>query len=284
MSTHDDIRLEEGYMIAEKTASLTDHEMHTHDALEVGIVLSNRIRYKTPHRDYYGNPGDIFLYRPFEPHWTLVDPGQPPARWIMLLFSPGFVSRLPDGNKLLTPFYSMRTMPLIPADSDLAPKIRQAALEALAEQKAQRAGWQTRRFLHFADALALIRRHYAETAGAAGADGAADSRLERVITHLLNHLGEEIDTDELIALSGLGKNQFFQSFRDMTGLTPGQFLMRLRVQHAAYLLKHTDRSITEIAFDCGFGSASYFNRRFKEFSGLSPTEHRRRFGGDAANR
>jgi len=275
MSTYDDIRLEDGYMIEEKVAQLTDHELHTHDALEISVVLDNRIRFKTPNRDYYGNPGDIFLYRPFEPHWTLIEPDRPPARWIMLLFSPGFAGRLPDGNQLLTPFYSVRTEPLIPADAPLAADIRRAALDALEEQKARRFGWETRRFLRFADALTLIRRHYAETAGSAGAEGAADSRLERVIPYMLSHLGEEIGTDELIALSGLGKNQFFQGFRDLTGLAPGRFLLRLRLQHAAYLLQYTDRPVTDIALECGFGSVSYFNRRFKEYSGLAPTEHRR---------
>jgi AraC-like DNA-binding protein len=277
------IRLEEGFTIAEKTATLTDHEMHAHDALEIGIVVDNQIRYKTPQRDYYGHPGDIFLYRPFEPHWTLIDEGKPPARWIMLLFLPSFAGSLPDGHKLLTPFYSMRTMPLIPASSEHAPAIRAAAEAALREQQEQRYGWQTRRFLHFADALVLIRRHYAETAetaedrSAAGLDGAIDSRLERIIQSMLGRFADEPEMDALIRQSGLGKSRFFQKFKKMTGLSPGQFLIRLRLQHAAYLLKHSDKLITEIAYECGFRSVSYFNRQFKKFDGRSPGEHRRRF-------
>lgn len=272
----EEIRLEEGYMIAEKTAALTEHELHTHYALEVGIVVDQRIRFKTTRREFEGQAGDIFLYRPFEPHWTLIEPGRPPARWIMLLFSPSIVSGLPDGEKLLTPFYAMGAVPLIPSNAEPARAIRAAAELALLEQTERKPGWKTRRYVHFIDALVLIHRYYADTVST-GAQGRTVSVVERVIAHMLLHLGDDIDADELMRMTDMGKSQFYLAFREMTGLSPNQFLLRLRLQQAAYLLQHSDRSITEIAYECGFGSPSYFNRRFKEYDGRSPSDHRRLF-------
>ena len=63
----------------------------------------------------------------------------------------------------------------------------------------------------------------------------------------------------------------------MTGLPPLSYLAALRAERAAELLMRSDLSIEHIALEVGWGSSSYFARRFKEHFGLSAREYRLRF-------
>ncbi|KUL97079.1 hypothetical protein DK26_03940 [Bosea sp. WAO] len=53
-----------------------------------------------------------------------------------------------------------------------------------------------------------------------------------------------------------------------------QYLLRTRLHRAAVALRRSDLPVAEIAFDCGFGDLSTFNRRFKRVMGASPTAYR----------
>lgn len=273
---HEDIRLDGGLQISEKTAFMTEHDKHSHDTLEISIVLHNVIKYHLVEKDVFGQPGDVFLYRPFEPHFTLVEDATQPAEWIMVLFSPSIVSSLPLGHHLLAPFYAAHLSPHMPSDSPFAPLIHQAAIQAVKEQKERKPGWEAKRLIHVYDILIYIYRHYMEENADDSADLADVPDIVHVIQYMMNHRQDKLDVNNLIPLTTLRKTRFYQRFRAITGLTPSQFMNRFRLQSAIHRLNHTNMTITEIAYDCGFGTISYFNRCFKEYMGISPREHRRR--------
>ena len=60
----------------------------------------------------------------------------------------------------------------------------------------------------------------------------------------------------------------------MLGVTPHQYLVRSRLRHAARRLAEDDSTITDIAYDVGFGDLSYFNRAFRRRYGASPSDVR----------
>lgn len=272
---YEEIQLKEGFIVAEKTASLTEHSMHAHDALEISIVLSHRIRYKLLEQDYYGSEGDIFLHRPFEPHWTLIDRDAPPASWVMILFPPSMIHTWPFSEHILAPFYAVHQSPLIPACANTAPLIQRAAQDALREQKEQRPGWESRRALCLMDVLLLIYRHYSESKSPE-ADDPSTSDMIRVIHDMMMRLGDKLVVEDYIRKTSLGKTRFYQVFKHITGLSPSRFITRMRLQSAVYQLSYSEASITEVALNCGFESASYFNRCFQQYMGCSPREYRKR--------
>ena len=67
---------------------------------------------------------------------------------------------------------------------------------------------------------------------------------------------------------------FLRTFRALVGITPHQYVLRTRLHRAALLLRRTDQPVANIAFDCGFGDLSTFNRRFKRVMGASPSDYR----------
>jgi AraC family transcriptional regulator len=67
---------------------------------------------------------------------------------------------------------------------------------------------------------------------------------------------------------------FLRVFRDVTGMTPHQFILRARLQDAAVQLRSSTKPVTDIALDTGFSDLSTFNRQFRSVIGMTPTAYR----------
>jgi AraC-like DNA-binding protein len=70
---------------------------------------------------------------------------------------------------------------------------------------------------------------------------------------------------------------FSSLFKKVFGLPPVQYLIQLRIDHAKRLLLDEERSISEIAELCGFCNINYFDKMFKEKSGFTPKDFRKRY-------
>lgn len=275
MIYYDDFRMKRELVFTRKTAEFTDHRLHTHGSLEISIVRSNRTVFRTLRRDYEGNPGDVFIFRPSEPHWILTADAEQPAKWIMVLFTPSIVRAVPEGYRLLAPFYAADlASPLIPAQSEHAGRIVAAAELAVSEEERGETGWQARQHMAFIDVLVASYRYFRSSGS--GEQAWTNEGIFRVIEQLLSRHAEEIDSEEMIRLSGLGKTWFYNSFKGVTGLSPNDFVTRLRLQTAFSMLQLPDKSVTCIAFECGFQSLSYFNKAFKKYWGVTPGSLRKR--------
>ena len=99
-------------------------------------------------------------------------------------------------------------------------------------------------------------------------------RIGDAIAHIETHYTEKITLDELATKSHLSKRHFLRIFHECIGRSPINHLMHVRTQKAAELLKHTHRTITDIAFDCGFQDSNYFTRCFRKTMGQTPKQFR----------
>src|SRR5687768_18059674 len=76
------------------------------------------------------------------------------------------------------------------------------------------------------------------------------------------------------AVAHISEAHFIRSFRAAFGETPHRYLQRRRVERAMFLLRETDRSVTDICFDVGFASLGTFSRTFTDVVGEPPTTYR----------
>jgi transcriptional regulator GlxA family with amidase domain len=83
-----------------------------------------------------------------------------------------------------------------------------------------------------------------------------------------------LDVPTLARLAHVSEAHFIRTFRATFGETPGRYLQRRRVERAMFLLRETDRSVTEICLDVGFVSLGTFSRTFSEVVGEPPTTYR----------
>ena len=87
---------------------------------------------------------------------------------------------------------------------------------------------------------------------------------------------QPLDVPALAGIAHMSQAHFIRSFRATFGETPHRYLQRRRVERAMFLLRETEREVTEICLDVGFNSLGTFSRTFAEIVGESPSAYRRR--------
>ena len=85
-----------------------------------------------------------------------------------------------------------------------------------------------------------------------------------------------LDIATLARIALVSESHFIRTFRATFGETPNRYLQRRRVERAMFLLRSTDRPVTDICLDVGFSSLGTFSRVFRDIVGEPPSAHRRR--------
>ncbi len=108
----------------------------------------------------------------------------------------------------------------------------------------------------------------------------ADSAIHQdamgeVMRHLMTNFREPIRLDEVLRLARMSKPTFARQFKKHAGKTFSDFITQVRLQAACRELVETERSVLDIALDCGFSHISFFNRIFRRILRHSPSDYRK---------
>ncbi|TWU57302.1 AraC family transcriptional regulator [Rubripirellula reticaptiva] len=95
-----------------------------------------------------------------------------------------------------------------------------------------------------------------------------------VIEHMHQNYADNLVTAELAVMAGLSQSQFERRFRRAFGASPRQYLMRIRVEHAAEMLLTRSQTVVKVALDCGFYDHAHFSRSFRRIMNATPSEYR----------
>ncbi|MFJ6792917.1 GlxA family transcriptional regulator [Streptomyces sp. NPDC091268] len=102
--------------------------------------------------------------------------------------------------------------------------------------------------------------------------------LRDVQQWITEHPQEDLGVEALAARARLSSRHFARAFRAETGVTPGRYVERVRVEHARRLLEDSAQGVAQIARACGYGTPEALRRAFVKTLGQSPAEYRSRFG------
>ncbi|MDJ0592635.1 MAG: helix-turn-helix domain-containing protein [Pleurocapsa sp. MO_226.B13] len=102
----------------------------------------------------------------------------------------------------------------------------------------------------------------------------SDRALLKVIEYINEHLNQSIKTKDLAEYLGISQFHFSRLFKQSTGISPHQYVMQQRIELAKRLLKKADRSIADIALDCGFSNQSHLGKYFRQLTGMTPKAYR----------
>ena len=119
-----------------------------------------------------------------------------------------------------------------------------------------------------------------ERAGSFAGTGALDRHVRRALSHLNERKGEPFDGDAFVAGNDLSRSRLFERFAQVVGMAPKAYADALRAEAAIGLLAADERAIGAIARDLGFSAPANFTRFLRDYTGLTPSEHRRRAWAD----
>jgi AraC-like DNA-binding protein len=104
----------------------------------------------------------------------------------------------------------------------------------------------------------------------------SNRRLLRARDAMDRTYAQPLDIPSLARVAFVSEAHFIRTFRATFGETPHRYLQRRRVERSMFLLRESDRSVTDICLDVGFTSLGTFSRTFRDIVGESPTDYRKR--------
>ena len=94
-----------------------------------------------------------------------------------------------------------------------------------------------------------------------------------VLAYIEENITKEVDFNELANQNNVTPNHFRKLFRDVVGLSPVDYINRLRVTKSCELLLNSDKPISDVAVSVGIYDSNYFSRLFKQYMGCSPRHY-----------
>ncbi|WP_221030158.1 helix-turn-helix transcriptional regulator [Actomonas aquatica] len=208
------------------------------------------------------HPGEAFLITPYQLHFYL-DVASPRIRWLFFTFE----------AEPAEAFAPIRNVPLRLGEAELAEAARLGRLYLGVET----AGGGQRAALLLGLSLLLNRLKHlgARRAPSLPASGPDDGLLVRVNRLLAWHLKERLGIGDLAGRLSMSESHLRRRFRQLTGMSLGGFLLQYRLNRAIKLLVHSELSLTQIAFECGYESLAAFSRSFRAKVGKTPSAFRK---------
>ena len=258
---------------------------HAHEFVELVVILKGRGRHLTAFDSQKLSRGDILIIPTGMEHQyqdvedlslinILFDPDRLPFRRLDLCTIPGYNLLLhlakhnPDQN---LPFPSLhldeQTMTLLESQLTLL----------LSEFKECLPGFRTRTlglFLYLIGKLAPLYMDIPQSKGSLH-----QQAINKVIAFLEGNYDRNVPLAELTRLASMSKSALMREFKRLTGTSPGQFLISLRLDHASRLIISQRESLSRVGFRVGFSSISYFSRCFAHRFGLSPRQYQKKICG-----
>ena len=245
---------------------------HTHPVWEFYLQLDGLSTWRTAHNDEFRCPaGAFFSPLPGLKHW-LAQTDQSPHHFLFAAIDVDRVitQRLPK----LAPVWKRSSSIHLPNGQSTDHAFRQLIREVSIQRDHRTEGLRAA-----IDALVIeVSRLLLKSSGrAAGARfELLHPAVEQAQLILEHHYAQSWSLNDLGRLTGVSPNHLVKLFTTDVGISPHQYLMRLRLERAKDLLRHSDATVTQIAFDLGFGSHQHFASTFKRVVGVSAGIFRQR--------
>lgn len=250
---------------------------HWHSYFEITYVKKGRGNYFVNGQEYSMDEGDIIIFNNVEPHgWKLLEDDM---HLLVMVFSPEFVAEKLSifDAEYMKPFVERGSnfKNRIGKEEAVSHELRKAIREIYAEWEEKKEGYPLMIKADILRILTILIRTYQDenkSGEMLKEKKAAMKRLEKAFDYIDKHYCEKITLDEVASAVYMSSNYFSSYFRKVTNIGFSEYVTRLRIKHARELLLDTERSVTDIAMECGFNNISNFYRLYKKYVGKSPRE------------
>jgi len=144
--------------------------------------------------------------------------------------------------------------------------------ELAKEYKVQTDGFKPVIQTYFLTLVAYLSRKYCENKNASSSKLI---RLSNAIVHMEGNYLSPINISSIAAIAYLSTRQFARIFKSKFSMSPKEYVVYLRLNHACKLMRNSNLNISQIAIESGFSDISFFSRQFKNKYNVSPKEYRK---------
>ena len=259
----------------------TDFPMHWHEEIEIIYVMSGKAIYTVDFEQYILEEGDILIIPPAALHsfkqYESCD---------FFAYSILFDQKMVDGNavdtcskKFISPIFKNEIyLPIhINSSNEHNNAIRTILNKAISSHTDMNFGYELEIKITFLEFINFFYKHNYYNARTKNNDinTRTANLIKGVTTFIEEHYKDKITLEILAEHANISVYHLSHIFKQSTGQTPIEYLNQYRLIMSADMLKSSDYSIMQIAFECGYNNVSYFNRAFKAKYGITPKEYRK---------
>ncbi len=265
-------------------------DWHRNEGIEFTLLANGELPFAVGDREYMLQPDELTITRPWQPH-RLGNPNIGINRLYFLILDVGVRRphqewRWPDWIVLERQDLAELTLTLRQNEQHVwktDPGIRQCFAEIGQAVRAERPETHVSRLtLCINEFLLHLLELFRRTSPVLNESLTTVRRsVKMFVSDLRTSYREPWTVRSMAEECGIGVTSFVHYFTQVTNMTPMQYLVRRRVEAAAEMLLANPRQhVIDVAMDCGFSSSQHFASSFKRFMGVTPTDHRKRFGSD----
>ncbi len=250
--------------------------VHDHDFSEIAIIIGGTAVHKIGKAEYTLKTGDVLIIHPGCIH-TYTDAAE--MDLINIIYDaqmplPALSScGLPFVTKLFPRHYPVpeqNLMPKVKLETEDFEPVYELSRRLDFEVRHLRPGKQVLVLAIFMEIVIYLAR----CENRFGKMKHFNFELDKVIHYMDKHYQEKITIADLQKAASMSERNLFRHFRKVFGVSPNEYLTRIRVQHATELLLNSNKQISEIAMECGFCDSNHFGKVFRKMTGTTPKKFR----------
>ena len=256
---------------------------HVHQHFELLYCEKGGFDLRVGEREYRLEPGDAALIHPMEPHQTTTCfDGE--NSYLVLKFVPEalYSAREPLHEiKCILPYlhFSGQRVYAYTKKALEGSGMEEILHRILRERQTGEYGYEMALRAYVQQVLLWFIRAWRGQGGAADIDESTVQRLQRALAYIAEHLDEPVSVADAAAYCSMGRSTFSRFFSRAAGVSFPAYVRSMRLSRAVALLVGTDRSVTDIALETGFSTASYLILCFREQYHMTPAQFREMYCG-----
>ncbi len=250
-------------------------EFHQHPFYEIFFFLSGNVNYIIEGRSYKLRPGDILLTSSSEIHRPDIFPGKPYERIVIWLADDFFEALHDFFDEDFTACFTdaaLKDYRLIRPDSGNIAYLMQLCSQMSDAKRSKEMGSTALASAYLTQFLVYVSRAYYDAPDSVKHDITENEKVNQLITYINENLCEELSLDQLACKFYISKYYLSRQFKQFTGLSLYQYIMKKRLSLARNMLR-TGSSVMDACLYCGFNDYSNFLKAFKREFGQNPRNY-----------
>ena len=254
--------------------SVNKFKLHWHKEIEILLVLKGRVTVSVNNRRYELKEDDLFLINSNEIHSTVANGDN---IMVVIQINPAFYYKVfPELQEMKFKFNSNSSEEI---EGKIYDQIRFYIAEIVKEYNKSAEGYELVIEGILNNLMAIIIRHIPRYEGEDRNRDITEKdlpRIKRILDYVDEHYPEKITLEDIAKSEFLSTFYMSHFFKEKVGITFQEYLSFIRLHKAVAKLDERDKLISDIALESGFASVKAFNKTFREFYGITPSEYRKK--------
>lgn len=261
---------------------------HRHEYLQINYIKHGKMKHVINGHEFNVVKGDILVIPPYVPHRLLLWDNSD-GEIIEFEFMPEFINQNFQSLDNVKSFFDFAYIePFLVSENQVRPKlnlcgkvqieVEELLAEALKEYNAKQDGYGLLIKSLLLKVLVLVGREFTKELQETDTCilyGRHRDAIYNAITYINENYNKCIGLEDVAKVSLLSQSYFSYLFKSIVSKTFVEYLNELRISKAMELLKTTDKRVLDICFEVGFNNVSYFNKLFRQSTGVSPLVYRK---------